>query len=78
MLFAKRTPTVKAMATGGNCFASDEASTTRSSPVTIWYREFEETPRKTPVQRRMSYYTIRSYTGPDIISTLQTKYSIDL
>jgi len=47
-LLAKRTPTVKARATGGTCFASGDASTKPSSPLTIWYRVLEETARKTP------------------------------
>lgn len=47
-LLAKRTPTVKARATGGTCFVSGDASTIRSSPLIIWYRVLEETARKTP------------------------------
>lgn len=48
MLLANRTPTVKAIATGGTCLAKGDASTNRSNPLMIWYRVLEETARKTP------------------------------
>lgn len=66
MLFAKRTPTVKARATGGTCFASGDASMTRSRPLITWYRVLEETPRKTPKKQTMYTSAIRKHTNLNI------------
>lgn len=67
MLFAKRTPTVKARATGGTCFASGDASTTRSRPLTTWYRVLEETPRKTPEEQTNTHpHQTKSHMKPKL------------
>ena len=47
-LLPNRIPTVKAIATAGIFFANGDDSTTRSSPLMIWYRVFEDNARKTP------------------------------
>jgi hypothetical protein len=48
MLFANRTPTVNASATKGTLLEMAEPSTTRSRPLTTWYRVFDEIAMKTP------------------------------
>lgn len=47
-MLANRTPTVKAIATGGTFFAKGDASTTDSNPLMIWYRVLEDTARNIP------------------------------